>query len=142
MDPTLNQTPRGLPITLADGKDYLFPPARLGPRGDAVRTKLRTYAQVILQASMISEEIDTALKNGTLDHFAIQAKLNKADDDKAAAFIDLVQEALSENYQNAKEIAENQLTPDIMPVVVSILRSGSYPEDFILPSSILPTKKG
>ena len=122
----MNSTPIGLALTLSDGKDYCFAPMRLGPKGDPVRKLLAEHSRVLTEIIYAELPADAKLADG----IKYQTEQAAREDTRRVNFVELATLALADNYENAREIAENLISPDLMPVVIRIVRGGQYPEGF------------
>lgn len=121
----------GLPLQLLDGKEYYFASARLGPKGDPMRKLLVEHQRTLTRIVCATLPDNPSLEDG-LKYQDAQTALDEA---RRLNFLELATLSLGENYPNAAEIAENLIGPDLIPVVVRIIRSGQYPEGFTPPSS-------
>lgn len=133
---------RGLPLHLADGKEYYFPSIRLGTLGDPVRKKIRDYSNLMLDivdfARSISERENQDTLSRSIENIKeFNLRSDELEDKKNGAFIDLCATSLEENYgqEKAMEISSTLITPENVHVILELIRSGRYPENFTRPPS-------
>ena len=142
----MNKTPRGLPLCLADGENYLFPPVLLGPKGDPVRAKLRAFGEVVAEMMGVMPN-EAEMKDGSpetrLKAFRAMAEQTTAVDEKRRlAFFDLMTVALEENYPERGADIAGLITPELLNPAVTIIKTGQYPEDFSPPPRAQGTGSG
>jgi hypothetical protein len=132
--PNVTQKPkRGLPIRLADGNQYYFSSLRMGPVGEPIRLALRKYSALILDVLKLKEEFAKRQESMTVEYMEeLESKSNVLEDKKELLFRELCRLALIENYgeEESSKIADTLLTPEVISPVLSVIKTGEYPENF------------